>query len=299
VPPPTAFVFDRQRIVVADEDSVVVAFIIDTLRADGHYVTHSYDALSAIQDLALHECHLLISSTRVDGVAGIDLIDELRERRPALPLLYLADVESTPELEAQLPADVPILSEPFTAEQLQAAVRPLLPQLRIGSTLALKGTPGENRGRKATGPRLLRDAALWDGRRHVRRRTQLECITADSQPLQATRRGLVHLPTGAGVIPCQCSTAFPATASALLLGTLGRSDEATPPGGPSAVTPPEAARPAPARTASTSRSRVQVNGTRVDAFLTSTDPSGCLLQATEPRLVAPHADTVKVINNDA
>ena len=128
----------------------MVAFIIDTLRADGHYVTHSYDALAATQDFALHECHLLISSTRVDGVAGIDLIDELRERRPALPLLYLADVESTPELEAQLPADVPILREPFTAEQLHAAARPLLPQFRIGSTLALKGTPGESRGRKAT-----------------------------------------------------------------------------------------------------------------------------------------------------
>jgi DNA-binding response OmpR family regulator len=141
---------DRQRIIVADEDSVVVAFIIDTLRADGHYVTHSYDALSATQDFALHDCHLLISSTRVDGAVGIDLIDELRERRPALPLLYLADVESTPELEAQLPADVPILREPFTAEQLHAAARPLLPQLRIGPTLALKGTSGESRGRKAT-----------------------------------------------------------------------------------------------------------------------------------------------------
>ena len=144
--PPTV---DRERIVVADEDSAVIAFIIDTLRADGHYVTHSYDALSATQDFALHECHLLISSMRVDGVAGIDLIEELRERRSALPVLYLADLESTPELEAQLPADVPILREPFTAEQLHAAARPLLPQLRIGSTLALKGTPGESRGRKA------------------------------------------------------------------------------------------------------------------------------------------------------
>jgi CheY-like chemotaxis protein len=156
--PPTV---DRQRIVVADEDSVVVAFIIDTLRADGHCVTHSYNALSATQDFALHECHLLISSMRVDGVAGIDFIEELRERRPALPVLYLADLESTPELEAQLPADVPILREPFTAEQLHAAARPLLPPLRIGCTPALKGTRRKP-GPQSHGPRLLRDAALWD-----------------------------------------------------------------------------------------------------------------------------------------
>jgi hypothetical protein len=38
---------------------------------------------------------------------------------------------------------------------------------------------------------------------------------------------------------------------------------------------------------------------RVDAGLASTDPSGCLLHATEPGLVAPNADTVKVIDNDA
>ena len=61
----------------------------------------------------------------------------------------------------------------------------------------------------------------------------------------------------------------------------------------------EAAWPALARTASTSRSHVQFNGMRVDAGLTRTDPSGCLLHATEPGLVAPNADTVKVINNDA
>ena len=42
-------------------------------------------------------------------------------------MLYLANIgRSTPELEAQLPADVPILREPFTADQLRAAVRPLM-----------------------------------------------------------------------------------------------------------------------------------------------------------------------------
>jgi DNA-binding NtrC family response regulator len=147
VTPPTAFVFDRQRIVVADEDSFVVASIINTLRGDGHHVSHACDALSATQDFALHECHLLITSTIVDGMAGIDLIEEVRERMPALPILYLADWQSTPEVETQLPADVPILRGPFTVEDLRLAVRPLLPQLRIGSILALSaGIPAAPTG---------------------------------------------------------------------------------------------------------------------------------------------------------
>jgi DNA-binding NtrC family response regulator len=121
-------VFDRPRIVVADEDPAVVAFIVHTLREDGNAVFHAYDTLSATQlAFSLDVCHLLISNTRVEGAFGIDLIRSLRERLPALPMLYLANIGlSTPELEAQLPADVPILREPFTADQLRAVVRPLM-----------------------------------------------------------------------------------------------------------------------------------------------------------------------------
>jgi hypothetical protein len=42
-------------------------------------------------------------------------------------ILYLANDDiSTPEQEQQLPPGVAILREPFTAEELRAAVRPLL-----------------------------------------------------------------------------------------------------------------------------------------------------------------------------
>jgi hypothetical protein len=42
-------------------------------------------------------------------------------------------------LEARLAVDVTILREPFTADLLRAAVRPLLPLLSIGTTLAWRG----------------------------------------------------------------------------------------------------------------------------------------------------------------
>ena len=126
-PPAPAF-NDRRRILVADEDPAVVAFVIQTLRNDGHMVVHAYDGLSAVElALALDECHLLISNTRVDGMTGVDLIHQLRERLPALPVLYMANIgRSTPAIEAQLPRDVPILREPFTADELRAVVGTLL-----------------------------------------------------------------------------------------------------------------------------------------------------------------------------
>jgi CheY-like chemotaxis protein len=124
------WLFDRPRIVVADEDPTVVAFIIDTLRKDGNAVFHAYDALSAAQLAhSLDVCHLLISNTRVEGLAGVELIHQLRQRLPDLPILYLANLgRSTLELEAKLPPDVPILREPFTADELRTIVRPFVAQ---------------------------------------------------------------------------------------------------------------------------------------------------------------------------
>jgi CheY-like chemotaxis protein len=120
--------FTGRYILVADEDPAVVEFVIRTLSHDGHAVFHAYDGRSAVQlAYALRRCDLVISNTRVDGMPGVALIRQLRHDRPTQAIMYLANVrKSTPELERELPQDVPILREPFTAEQLRAAVAPLL-----------------------------------------------------------------------------------------------------------------------------------------------------------------------------
>jgi DNA-binding response OmpR family regulator len=119
---------DRPRIVIADEDPHLVQFVVETLRKDGNAVFHAYDGLSAAQlAFSLDRCDLLISNTRVQGVPGIELIRQLRLRLPKLHILYVSNLgRSSPEVEAQLPADVPVLREPFTADELLAAVRPFL-----------------------------------------------------------------------------------------------------------------------------------------------------------------------------
>jgi len=116
--------------------------MIDNLRRSGHCVLHAPDALSAAGRDSLAQCHLLISSAQVEGMPRIDLLEELREWLPALPVLYLATAGHSKEHEAQLPRDVPILRAPFTTAELQAAVRSLLPQWRTGTILALPLTAG-------------------------------------------------------------------------------------------------------------------------------------------------------------
>jgi DNA-binding response OmpR family regulator len=117
-----------RHIIVADEDRDAVAFIIKTLREDGHVVFHAYDVLSAVQlALEIRSVDLVISNTKVEGIDGVGLIQRLRKDRPEVPIIYLAnDGRSTPEIEAELPADVPVVREPFTREKLRTAVNAML-----------------------------------------------------------------------------------------------------------------------------------------------------------------------------
>jgi two-component system cell cycle sensor histidine kinase/response regulator CckA len=125
---PSGTPFSGRYVIVADEDQAVVAFLIHLLRDEGHAAFHAYDALSATQlAKALPQVDLVMSNTQVVGADGVALIHQLRQSRPELPIIYLANIRrSTPELEAQLPADIQILREPFTAANVKTAIRPLL-----------------------------------------------------------------------------------------------------------------------------------------------------------------------------
>jgi DNA-binding response OmpR family regulator len=91
-------------------------------------VFHAYDVLAATQlAFTIDPCDLVIGNTKVEGADGVELIALLRQCRPNVAVIYLANIgRSTPELEAKLPADVPILREPFTADGIRAAVDALL-----------------------------------------------------------------------------------------------------------------------------------------------------------------------------
>jgi DNA-binding NtrC family response regulator len=141
-PPNGADLAGRRRVVVADEDASVVEFIIKTLRTDGYAIFHAYDGLAATElVLALKECHLLITNTKVNGLPGVELVEILRQRLPHLPVIYVANADrSTPFIEAQLPPDVPILREPFTADQVLAQVNGLL--AKVPQEVALPAVGG-------------------------------------------------------------------------------------------------------------------------------------------------------------
>ena len=101
--------------------------IVRTLREDDHCVFQAYDGLAALERcLNLRRIDLLITNTSMPGLNGPDLIRQVRAKLPTLAILYVKDLGSPDDVPGGLPPDVPTLGEPFTPDQLRAAVQPLL-----------------------------------------------------------------------------------------------------------------------------------------------------------------------------
>jgi len=112
------------RIVVTDDDPNLLTFVVTTLRDAGHCVFAAYDAKSACEvAIAISELDLMITNTRLGTVSAGTLIRQVRQQKPGLPILHVGDPLPNPD---GFLSDVPTLQEPFTADELLAAVRSLL-----------------------------------------------------------------------------------------------------------------------------------------------------------------------------
>ena len=113
-----------RRIVAADDDPMLLAFVVTTLRDAGHCVFAAYDTESACElALGLEALDLMITNTRLGTVSARELIRAVRRQKPDLPMLHLGEPLPNPD---GLLDDVPNLREPITTERLSDAVRALL-----------------------------------------------------------------------------------------------------------------------------------------------------------------------------
>jgi two-component system, cell cycle sensor histidine kinase and response regulator CckA len=125
LPPPA--LPNGAHIVVADEKRPLLETIVQTLRSASHRVFQAYDGQAAYElALSLQTIDLLITNTEMPGLKGPELIRQVRRLMPALPILYIRNQGRAAGSPDGLPADVPTLSEPFTAEELLAQVGRLL-----------------------------------------------------------------------------------------------------------------------------------------------------------------------------
>jgi DNA-binding NtrC family response regulator len=121
-PPVRPLDTDGRRIVICDYNALLLS-VTGLLRMSGFVVFQAYDARAALELCAeLPNIELLILNTTGTGTDSPTLVRGIREKHPNLPALHIG-----PAALDGMPQNVPTLDESFTADQLLAAVRKLLP----------------------------------------------------------------------------------------------------------------------------------------------------------------------------
>jgi hypothetical protein len=120
--PPPSPSLEGWRIIICDYNALLTS-VTGLLRISGYKVFQAYDA-AAVEELCheLPDIDLVILNTFGAGIDLAELIRNVRDLKPGLPVLHIGNTEPP-----GLPADVPTLSERFTAEHLLRTVASLIP----------------------------------------------------------------------------------------------------------------------------------------------------------------------------
>lgn len=122
-----------QRILLVEDDPEVAAMLADHLRAGGHRIVETRSAIHATRILEGDAGFgLLVTDFAMPERTGIELAQEVAQRWPALPILLITGFA---EVEGNLP-ELTVLSKPFTADQLNAALARALARVPGGNVTA-------------------------------------------------------------------------------------------------------------------------------------------------------------------
>jgi hypothetical protein len=112
---------DGRRIVICDYNALLLS-VTGLLRMSGYCVFQAHDGWAA-QELCviLPNIELLVLNTYGTGIDVGELCRSVRTTKRGLPILHIGS-----DVPAGLPADVPTLSEDFSADTLLSAVGSLI-----------------------------------------------------------------------------------------------------------------------------------------------------------------------------
>lgn len=125
------------RILVIDDEQLVRSLMVELLERAGYDVLESESAtrgLDLLDDLGVS---LVVSDVLMPGLSGLELLRELRLRRPGLPVLLVTGAGTEGDLaEALGNGAAGLLLKPFSASDLSARVRTALEQAASDGTPA-------------------------------------------------------------------------------------------------------------------------------------------------------------------
>ena len=115
------------RILIVEEEKKVASFIKKGLQQEGYAADTVHDGADAIHNAALFDYDLVILDLMLPTKAGLDVMREIRSKKPKLPVLVLTAKGAVNDKVAGLDAGADdYLIKPFAFAELSARIRALL-----------------------------------------------------------------------------------------------------------------------------------------------------------------------------
>jgi CheY-like chemotaxis protein len=124
--PPVTF-----RVLIADDDATVRSLLRATLPEDGYDVLEACDGNEALQLIGQEPLDLVLLDWHMPGRRGAQVLEELKRRHPALPVVVLTAEHQAPHRARAEALGVDVfLTKPFSPIELLDTVERLLPERR-------------------------------------------------------------------------------------------------------------------------------------------------------------------------
>lgn len=118
------------KILVADDDRLILKMIYEILTGAGHEVVLAQDGKQALEKVNQERPDLIVLDIILPGLLGTEILDELKEQKEnaEIPVLLIssrfASMEDDPELLEQFKGD-DFLHKPFQPEDLLEKINEL------------------------------------------------------------------------------------------------------------------------------------------------------------------------------
>jgi two-component system response regulator HydG len=120
------------RILLVDDDSALGGYLCRVLRRGGFDVAHELDAHTALFRVKAEQWDLLMTDIELPGMSGLELLEQVRELVPSLPVAVLTGHPSVDyAVSALRGAAAEFLSKPVSAGDLLAKATELIEAGRV------------------------------------------------------------------------------------------------------------------------------------------------------------------------
>jgi two-component system response regulator HydG len=125
-----------ERILIVDDERVVLETLVDILQSEGFSVSQAGDARSALSLMSAEPVAIVLSDIRMPDMDGMEMLHEVRRLHPGVDVVLMTGFASVDgAIEAMSAGAADYLIKPLRPKEVVARVRSILQRRRLESEL--------------------------------------------------------------------------------------------------------------------------------------------------------------------